>query len=506
MTVTTHAHTAPGRPAAVMGSTGETVTFAELDSRSRRLAANLRRRGLDPGDHVAVLLENRLEYFDVAWATQRSGLYLTPVNWHLAPIEAGYIVADCGARALITSAEFAGLIEQIGPSARGADVRLSVDGPFGDFEAYDDLVATDPDVDPEPETEGAWMFYSSGTTGRPKGIKPPLSGAPFGTSTPLEALLGGLYGFGADTVYLCPAPLYHAAPLGWTTTTQRLGGTVVVMDHFDAIEALRLIERYRATHVQFVPTHFVRMLKLPREERERYDLSSLRVVVHAAAPCPPDVKRQMLEWFGPIIHEYYSGSEGTAFFAIGPQEWLAHPGSVGKALIGTPHVFDDDGVEVPIGETGQIWFETATRFEYHNDPVKTAAAFNDRDMSTLGDIGHLDADGYLYLTDRVGNMIISGGVNIYPREIEDILIGHGSIEDVAVIGVADAEMGESVKAFVQLVAGETPGPDLEADIIAYCRHRLSSFKCPRSVVFVDTLPRLPTGKLLKRSLIDSNAP
>jgi acyl-CoA synthetase (AMP-forming)/AMP-acid ligase II len=282
----------------------------------------------------------------------------------------------------------------------------------------------------------------------------------------------------------------------------RLGGTTVIMDRFDPLRTLELIEEQQVTHVQFVPTHLVRLLKLPDEERARFDLSSLRCVVHAAAPCPPEVKRAALEWLGPIVHEYYSGSEGAGFCAIGPEEWLAHPGSVGKSLLGTAHITDPDGTELPTGEVGQVWFESGQSFSYHGDEAKTREVHDDRGWATLGDMGYLDADGYLYLTDRVSNMIISGGVNIYPREIEDVLILHPAVADVAVVGVADPEMGESVRAVVQLAPDVEQPDDVEAELLAFARERLSSFKCPRSVVVVGDLPRLDTGKLAKRLLPD----
>jgi len=351
------------------------------------------------------------------------------------------------------------------------------------------------------ECEGSWMFYSSGTTGRPKGIVPPAIGGRLGAPAPFTTLLTGLFGFTAETVYLSPAPLYHAAPAGWTTMTQRLGGTAVVMERFDPVEFLAQIERHRVTHTQVVPTHLVRLLKLPERDRTRFDLSSLQLLVHAAAPCPVEVKRAALEWLGPVIHEFYSGSEGSGFCYIGPDDWLAHPGSVGRSLMGGVHILGDDGEELPAGEGGQVWFETPHRFEYHRDPEKTASAWNDRGWSTLGDIGWVDDDGYLYLTDRASNMIISGGVNIYPREIEDQLVMHPAVADVAVLGTPDPDWGEQVTAFVQAMPGIEPSDALAAELIEFCRVRLSHFKCPRAVRFVDELPRLPTGKLLKRMLV-----
>ncbi len=495
------AGTDPDRPAVVMVGSGETRTYRELDEASRRLALVFRDRGLGPGDHLAVLLDNQPAYFDAVWAGLRSGLYVTPINWHLTADEAAFIVADCGADALVAGAGLAPVLTGLGDRLDEIGVRLAVGGTAPGFEPYEPTVSHRPLEQIADECEGQWMFYSSGTTGRPKGIVPGPVGAPLGAPSAFTMLLTGLFGFSRDTVYLSPAPLYHAAPAGWTTGTQRIGGTVVVMEHFDPIELLAAIERHRVTHLQVVPTHLVRLLKLPPEVRARYDLSSLQLVVHAAAPCPVAVKRAALEWLGPIIHEYYAGSEGNGFCAIGPEEWLTHPGSVGRSLLGAIHIVGPDGDELPAGAEGEVWFESPRRFEYHGDPAKTASAWNDAGWSTIGDIGTVDAEGFLYLTDRASNMIISGGVNIYPREIEDVLLGHPAVLDAAVIGTPDADLGEQVTAFVQ------PDPaigadarDLPAELIAYCRSRLAHFKCPRRVEIVDELPRLPTGKLLKRLL------
>jgi len=478
------------------------VSFRELDERSKRFGQLLSASGLRPGDHMAILMDNNPRYFEVFWGAQRAGLYVTPINWHLKSSEAGYIIEDCGATALVISAALAVTAEALEPYLAAVSTRLVVDGDTPGYERYEDAIARFPGEALADEVEGTFMFYSSGTTGRPKGIMPPLDGAPFGSGGgTLLALIQQMYGLSSDSVYLCPAPLYHAAPLGWSTAAQRVGATVVVMESFDAEQALATIEEHRVTHAQFVPTHFIRMLKLPEAARAKYDLSSLEVVVHAAAPCPVEVKRQMLDWWGPIVHEYYAGSEGNGFCAAGPEQWLAHPGTVGVPLLGTLHILDDDGTELQTGEVGQIWFESNVRFEYHNDPAKTADAFNDRGWSSLGDVGYLDADGFLYLTDRVSHMIISGGVNIYPQEVENELALHPNVADVAVIGVPDAEMGEEVKAVV-VAAGVAPGPELEAALLSYCRERLAHYKCPRSVDFVHELPRLPTGKLLKRQLRD----
>ena len=490
------------KPAVVMGTSGETLTYRELEDASNRVAQLLRARGLRTGDRVAVLLVNRPEWYAVVWGALRSGLYVTPVNFHLTAAEAGYIVADCGARALVADAGLAETVAAMGADdLGGVDLRLAVGGDLPGFEPCPEAVAAMPADPISDECEGSWMLYSSGTTGRPKGVKPPLRAGPLGEPQAFSRLLVGLYGFSESTVYLSPAPLYHAAPAGWTTMTQRLGGTAVVMERFDAEEWLALVERHRATHSQIVPTHLVRLLKLPEDVRRRYDLSSLELVVHAAAPCPPEVKRAAIEWLGPIVHEFYSGSEGSGFCAIGPQEWLDHPGSVGRSLMGAVHIVGEDGEDVPDGEEGQVWFESATRFEYHGDPARTATAWNDRGWSTMGDIGRLDADGYLYLTDRVANTIISGGVNIYPREAEDVLILHPAVHDVGVVGVPDDEMGERVVAFVQVEAGSPADDALSADLVAWCRERLTHYKCPTEVRFLAELPRLPTGKLLKRGII-----
>ncbi|RSN64344.1 AMP-binding protein [Actinomadura sp. WAC 06369] len=495
----------PDKPAVLDAATGAATTYRELDEASVRLARLLADRGLAPGDHAALLMDNTPGYFTAAWACQRSGLYWTPVNHHLTTDEAAYIVRDCGARALLASGALAAAARDVADAAPGAAVRL-IDGdgdPPDGFENLRAATAPYPAREPEDEREGSYMFYSSGTTGRPKGILRDRGDEPFGTGLTLDRTLPALFGFGADTVYLSPAPLYHAAPTGWTLGTMRNGGTVVLMDRFDAERTLELIERYRVTHVQFVPTMLLRMLKLPEETRARYDVSSLRAVVHAAAPCPVEAKRRVIEWFGPVVHEYYSGSEGNCFFLIDSADWLAHPGSVGRAAFGEAHVLDDDGRELPAGEVGTVWFAGVPPFEYHNDPGKTAGAFNDRGWSTLGDLGRLDGDGYLYLADRRTDLILSGGVNVYPREIEDVLAVHPAVADAAVVGAPDPDMGQRVRAVVQPADPAAAGPALAAELIAHCRARLAGYKCPRAIEFTGELPRTPSGKLLRRLLADS---
>jgi fatty-acyl-CoA synthase len=362
------------------------------------------------------------------------------------------------------------------------------------------LLDAEPPTPVEDEAEGLEFLYSSGTTGRPKAIQAEMSLPPIGTAPAIVPLFERLYGFGPDTVYLSPAPLYHSAPLRFNMTVHRLGGTTVVMDRFDAAEALELIERYRVTHVQMVPTMFIRLLRLPEAERKRHDISSLRAVVHAAAPCPVEVKQQMIEWLGPIIYEYYSATEVYLLTAIDSRDWLAHPGSVGRALVGTPHILDDNGRELPPHEAGTIWSEGGPSFVYHNAPEKTAGSRNEHGWTTVGDIGYLDKDGYLYLTDRKADMIISGGVNVYPQEAENVLVSHPAVADAAVFGIPHSDLGEEVKAVVQLVPTDRPPSEVEAELLNYCHERLAKYKCPRSIDFADELPRQPTGKLYKRLL------
>ncbi|WP_433598251.1 AMP-binding protein [Nocardia sp. CA-135953] len=480
------------KPAVVMGESGVALSYRELEARSNRIAGLFRKLGLRAGDHVAVLFDNTLEVFPVLWAAQRAGLFYTPVNWHLTVAEAAYIVENCGARLLVHAASLSQIAEQLPDLDRVA----TGSGAHG----LDELCATQ-SSDPIPdEAEGYYMLYSSGTTGRPKGILPELSGAPFGSGLPIDHVMAERFGFDCDTVYLSPGPIYHAAPLGWSMGVIRNGGTVVMMERFDAARALDLIERHRVTHGQFVPTMFVRMLKLPESERIRRDVSSLRVVVHAAAPCPSAVKRAMIEWFGPTLVEFYAGSEGSGFCMIDSAEWLAHPGSVGKALIGVPHICDESGRELPVGAVGTVWFSDVPQFRYHGDSNKTAAAHNAAGWNTLGDLGRLDEEGYLYLSGRRGDLIISGGVNIYPQEVEDVLVLHPAVTDAAVVGVPDGEFGQRVHAVVQPASDAESGQSLEAALIEYCRARLAHYKCPKTVSF-EEIPRLPSGKLLRREVV-----
>jgi acyl-CoA synthetase (AMP-forming)/AMP-acid ligase II len=492
----------PDKAAYIMAGSGQQVTYHELDERSNQGAHLLRSLGLRQGDAIAILLENHPRFFEICWAAQRSGLYYTPISYRLTAPEVEYIVRDCGAKALIASAATRDVAAALAPKLADLAGRFLLDGTGPGFESWEAATARQPGTPIADELEGADLLYSSGTTGRPKGVKQPVWGKPIGTPTSVLAVLKVLYGVDENSVYLSPAPSYHAAPLRFCMAAQRIGATCIVMEHFDAAEALALIERHRVTHSQWVPTMFVRMLKLPEAERKRHDVSSLRSAVHAAAPCPIPVKEKMIEWWGPVLHEYYAGTEGNGFTAITSAEWLAHKGSVGKPLNAKIHILDEEGKDLPPGREGAIYFEGGPKFEYHNAPEKTAGSHTRDGWSTLGDIGYVDAEGYLYLTDRKANMIISGGVNIYPQETENLLVTHPKVADVAVFGIPNEDFGEEVKAVVQPVDMADAGPELERELIEFCQSQISKLKCPRSIDFQAELPRHPTGKLYKRLLRD----
>ena len=457
MSIGSHARNTPDHPALIVSSSGETLTYRELDERSNRLARLLQTQGVRRGDTVALFMENNPRFMEVVWAARRSGLYLTAVNRYLMADEAAYIIDDSDAAVLISSQAMAEVAAALPAKLPRCREFLMVDGrlPVG--------LLTKPwrpsfQRSAGRGMAGELMLYSSGTTGRPKGVRRPLRDAKVGEDDLLQRVVQG-YGFDEDTVYLSPAPMYHAAPLAFSLGVQHAGGTVIMMPHFDAAESLELIQRYRVTHSQWVPTMFVRMLKLPETERRRCDLSSHRCAIHAAAPCPVDVKRAMIDWWGPILEEYYGATEGNGLTRISSSEWLMHPGSVGRAAIGVLHICDEAGNELASGEPGMVYFERDTMpFAYHKDPERTAAAQHliHPNWSTLGDVGYVDTDGYLYLTDRKAFMIISGGVNIYPREVEDVLISHPAVRDVAVFGIPDPEMGEQVKAVVEVMDGVVP--------------------------------------------------
>jgi long-chain acyl-CoA synthetase len=500
----TYAAKAPDRIAAVMTGTGETLSYGDLERRSVQLAHVLHEAGLRPGDAVALLTENNLRAFEVYWAALRSGLYITAVNNRLKPDEVAYIVSDSGAAALIVSAEQAATAEAITGSSAAVKLRLAYGGPVKDHDSYEETIAAASVVPFADQPLGATMLYSSGTTGRPKGVRPPLPDYQVSESgEALVTLADQFFGVNQNSVYLSPGPIYHAAPLRWCGAIQALGGTVVMMKRFDAELALQAIQDRRVSHAQFVPTMFVRMLQLPQDIRDRYDISSLRVAIHAAAPCPVEVKQKMIDWWGPVLVEYYAGTEGNGMTAIDSGTWLAKPGTVGRPIYGAVRICADDGTELPAGQAGVVYFERdEVPFAYHNDPDKTRAAQHPAHpaWTTLGDIGYLDEDGFLFLTDRKAFTIISGGVNIYPQETENVLALHPAVYDVAVIGVPDPEMGESVAAFVQPAADAVPGPELEQEIIAFVKSKIASFKAPSTVRFVDDLPRSEAGKLMKSEL------
>ncbi len=492
----------PDRPAFIMASTGRAVSRLELEESANRCAHMLRDLGLRPGDKIAVYMENDPNFIKIAAAAARSGLLYTTISTHLTVHEVEYIVNDCGAKAFFTSAARAEVASLLVDRMPNVEARLMVNGTAAGYESYEDRVASYPVGPIADEMAGADMLYSSGTTGRPKGIKLNLEPKPYGELWDGAKLLIALYGLNQHTVYLSPAPLYHAAPLRFVMFTIHMGGTVIVMEKFDALQSIQWIERYRVTHSQWVPTMFIRMLKLPKEERERYDLSSQKIAIHAAAPIPVQVKEQMIDWWGPILFEYYAGTEGNGLCAITSEEWLRHKGSVGRAMLGAIKILDDEENELPPGEVGTIYFADGLGFEYHNDPEKTAASRSSKGWTTLNDVGYVDREGYLYLTDRKANMIISGGVNIYPQEAENVLVTHPKVLDVAVIGIPHEEFGEEVKGIVQLRNPAEASPQLEQELIGFCRKTLAKLKCPASIDFVDDLPRTPTGKLLKRLLRD----
>ncbi|MEE2855611.1 MAG: acyl-CoA synthetase [Actinomycetota bacterium] len=498
MNIADHAIAAAQSPALVTDD--GPISFGELYARSQRVAAALHEAGLRRGGGVALVLPNRPEFLEITWGAQLSGLYYTAVNTHFIPAEAGYVIDDSDAKAVFVDASMPELAAHIRDCNAGVVARFSVGGPLAGWRSYEDALTAAGDA--PPISDGSEMLYSSGTTGRPKAVRRPLpvDGTGSWAQSVLEMALIHKYGMSSSSVYLSPAPLYHAAGVNYTMAANRVGAASILMRKFDAEAVLRLIETHRVTHAQFVPTMFVRMLKLPEAVRKRYDVSSLRCVIHAAAPCPVDVKHQMMQWFGPIIYEYYGGTEGFAGTTIGPQDWLAHPGSVGIPMAPV-HVLGEDGQELPVGETGELYFEGGPDFEYFKDPAKTASVSNDRGWRSLGDMGYVDRDGFLYLTDRSTFMIVSGGVNIYPQEVENLLIMHPKLVDAAVFGVPNGEFGEEVKAVVQPADGVLPGPELEAELVEYCRAHLAGYKCPRTVDF-GSLPRDPNGKLYKRRIRD----
>jgi len=500
-----HLDTHGDKPAITMAGSGFTQTYAELDAAANRLSRLLRAAGLNPGDHIAICMENHDRYMEVIWGCHYAGLIYTAASSRLQSTELEYIVNDCGARAYITSKYKADQAAEIMANTPAVELRLMLDGTIEGYESYEAAVEAQP---PEPLDEdriaGLDMLYSSGTTGMPKGITRPFPNESLATwNNGVTGVCQLLFGVDDTKRYLSPAPFYHAAPLRFCMSQHALGASIVAMENFDAERYIQLVEQYQITHSQVVPTMFVRMLKLPQETRDQYDVSSLEFVIHAAAPCPIPTKKSMMDWFGPVIHEYYAGSEGNGFVYASPEAWLAHEGTVGSPLNCTLHICGEDGEELPQGRSGTVFFEGGAEFEYHNDPEKTKSSRHPKGWSTLGDVGYLDEDGFLYLTDRKAYMIISGGVNIYPQEAENVLVTHDKVIDVAVFGVPNDDFGEEVKAVVQprvMPADETEAEALAGELIQFCKSQIADVKCPRSIDFRDELPRHPTGKLYKRLL------
>lgn len=497
------AETYPHKPAFIMGDSGEMVTYRELDERSNQGAQLFRALGLKAGDHIGMMMENNARFLEICWAAQRAGIIYTPISSHLKREETAYILENCGASLFIASHPLAEVAGEMRDAAAGVQHFFMVGGIIDGYESWEEALIEQVDTPIADQANGVPMLYSSGTTGKPKGVFVPPVSDDVDTPNALAGTLGVAFGFSEETVYLSPAPLYHAAPLHYNMMNIYQGGTSIIMERFDPERALALIEEHRVTHSQWVPIMFVRMLKLPEEVRERYDTSSMQFAIHAAAPCPVEVKEQMIEWWGPVIVEYYAASEGIGATIIDSDAWLTHKGSVGPAFVGEVHILDDEGNELPTGEIGNIYFAgESARFAYHNEPEKTAAAYNERGWATTGDVGYLDEDGFLYLTDRKNFTIISGGVNIYPQEIENLLITHDKVADVAVFGLPCDEFGERVHAVVEPMNWADATDETAIEILEWLRERLSHIKLPKALDFHPKLPRLDNGKLYKRHLME----
>ncbi len=493
----------PDRPAYILANTGEVVTYRQLDQRSNQIAHLLRLSGVQRGDHIAMMMKNCAEFLQVAQGALRAGVIFTPISTHLKQDETAYIITNCKAKLFIASASLSAVATEAATAAAGLSRCFSVGGDIPGFDALEEQLSSLPDTPISDEFLGAPMLYSSGTTGKPKGVYWKPHAESIHADHPMSGTVGAFFGFGVDTIYLSPAPLYHAAPLHYNLMVLGLGGTSIIMEHFDPAQALSLIERYGATHSQWVPIMFVRMLKLPESERQGYDLSSMKCAIHAAAPCPIDVKEAMIEWWGPVIVEYYSGSEGNGFTIIDSANWLTHKGSVGQAIIGEPRILGENGEVLGPGEVGDVYFANSRPFEYFDEPEKTREAFNEQGWSTMGDVGYLDEEGFLYLTDRKNFTIITGGVNVYPAEIEGLLITHDKVADVAVFGVPHPEFGEEVVAVVQPMDWREATDETAEELSLWMRERLSTIKVPRRIDFLEQLPRMDNGKLYKRHLQDA---
>jgi acyl-CoA synthetase (AMP-forming)/AMP-acid ligase II len=497
----------PQAPAIIMAGSGETVNYAELEAAANRGAQLLRRLGLRKGDVFALWSGNNPRFLEIAWAMRRAGLYMVPIQSKLHAEEAAYIITDCKARVLIVDAGLthgAALIEQLPQLCPAVEHAFSLRGRLPGIRSWEDTILAMPAELISDPALGQWMAYSSGTTGKPKGIQQPLQDVPFDTPLAFAQLMARRYKSRAGTKFIVSAPLYHVGSLTQAIAEQCLGASVLLFEKFDAEAMLRAIEYYRPERGQFVPTMFIRMLKLSAEVRARYDVSSLKVAIHSAGPCPLETKRAMIEWWGPILEEIYGGTENAGSTLISSEEWLRKPGSVGRPSSGSIHICDEHGSELPAGATGMIYFDAGASFQYLNDAAKTSGARHPQQpgWASFGDIGHVDEDGYLFLSDRKAFMIISGGVNIYPQEAENVLSMHPAVADVAVFGVPDTDLGERAMAVIEPVEWERAGPELEAALIAFCKSKLASLKCPKSIDFERKLPRDEAGKLAKRALRD----
>jgi long-chain acyl-CoA synthetase len=487
----------PDKPAIIVGE--EAMSYRDLDIGSRAAAASLRRCGLALGDVVAILAPNGAAFFVAAWAAQRSGLYYTPIGRHLKPAEIAYILSDSGAKALFVESSLAGLaaeaLQELPPAATPSCFGLG--GLIEGTATIDDHASGDADGE---DVEGGDLLYTSGTTGRPKGVKRPLDFGPLGTDTRRVSRLRDLFEMGTDTVFYTPAPIYHAAPLRFAMTVLRMGATLVIDRKFDPATALATIAQRGATHSQWVPTMFVRLLQLPESQRAAFQAPAHRKAIHSGAPCSASVKRAMIGWWGPILHEYYSGTESAGFTHATSEEWLRFPGTVGKPWGCAIHILSGSGAELGAGRIGDVYFEGRAGLRYHNDEAKTREAHSAQGWTTMGDIGFVNEEGYLFLCDRKNFVIVSGGVNIYPREIEDVLEDHPDVLEAAVFGLPDDEFGESVQAVVQLRDAARAGPELAQALHEHVRERLARYKAPKRLAFEADLPRLPNGKLEKHRL------
>jgi len=491
-----YASETPERPA-ILAPAGDR-SFDQLNARANQLVRALRARGLQAGDAVALVCTNRPEFAEVYSAVLRCGLRLTPINWHLTGPEMAYIVNDCGARALIGDVRVAEALGAAAAEIPKTDVRIAIGGALSGFDRYDEVLEEESTADLTDPTLGATMLYTSGTTGRPKGVR---RSAP-ARVRPGLALVAHHTNYQRERdMNLCTGPLYHAAPLAFSLAGPLAAGVgIVLMERWDSEEALRLIEQHRITHTHMVPTMFHRLLSLTESVRSQYDLSSMAMILHGAAPCPVAIKGALMEWLGPIVYEYYAATEGWGSF-VTPEVWLERPGTVGKPEDGQVRIAGESGDALPPGEVGKIYLRTPThdRFKYHGDKAKTRGAYDSSgEYFTLGDVGYLDEQGYLYLTDRSADLIISGGVNIYPAEVDAVLLSHPAVADCATIGIPSEDWGEEVRAVVELRAGQVGTDALSGELTAFCRERLAHYKCPRGIDFTHTLPREDSGKIFRR--------